>query len=194
MENGNNDSSLSEKAENRTEQGSTKEYPSAQFLVDSCFQDYMRLQENYNKLYEKLNIALAFAGVVLTLVLGTFDFKPVLVDVMGLQVWEIILLIVHALCAIGSLILLFYGTIRFLILLKGKSIPVFKSEDIRNDEIYREEEQNAAMWLIDKYTICVNELRPIIADKQKVFEKALKTVIVGLILYTVALALGKVGF
>ena len=50
------------------------------------------------------------------------------------------------------------------------------------------------MWLIDKYTICNNGIRPIIAQKQNAFEQALKAEIIGLILYTAALALGKVGF
>ena len=169
-------------------------YPSAQYLVDACFQDYMRLHDTYNKLYEKLNVALAFSGVVLTIVLGTLDFTPALMKVDGLQIWEILLKIVHALCAIGSPILLLYGTICLLVLLKGKKLTVFKSEDIRNDEVYREEEQNAAMWLIDKYTICINEIRPIISEKQKKFEQALRVTVIGLILYAVVLVFGKVGF
>ena len=176
------------------QKNSKNEYPSAKLLVEACFQDYMRLQENYNKLYDKLNVALAFSGVVLTLVLGTFDFKPLLVDVSGRQVWEVLLVILHALCIIGSGILLFYGTLRFLLLLTGRQLTVFKSEDIRNDKIYNEKEENAAMWLIDKYTICNNGIRPIIAQKQNAFEQALKAEIIGLILYTAALALGKVGF
>lgn len=194
MNNEYNDTSSVAEGENYETQENTEVYPSAKFLVDACFQDYLRLQENYNKLYEKLNVALAFAGVVLTLVLGTFDFEPAIIGIEELQIWEIILLIVHTLCIVSSAGLLFYGTIRFLTLLTGRRLPVFKSEDVRNNNIYKEEEQYAALWLIDKYTICTNELRPIVAEKQKVFERALKAIIIGLIMYTVALVLGKAGY
>ena len=40
----------------------SSDYPSACFLLDSCVQDYQRLQENYNRIYDKINVALAFAG------------------------------------------------------------------------------------------------------------------------------------
>lgn len=36
-----------------TVQSECEDYPSACFLLDSCFQDYQRIQDNYNKIYEK---------------------------------------------------------------------------------------------------------------------------------------------
>ena len=48
-----------------TVQSECADYPSACFLLDSCFQDYQRIQDNYNKIYEKINIAPAFSGVIL---------------------------------------------------------------------------------------------------------------------------------
>ena len=38
-----------------TVQSESEDYPSACFLLDSCFQDYQRIQDNYNKIYEKIN-------------------------------------------------------------------------------------------------------------------------------------------
>lgn len=34
-------------------QAECEDYPSACFLLDSCFQDYQRILDNYNKIYEK---------------------------------------------------------------------------------------------------------------------------------------------
>lgn len=51
--------------------------------------------------------------------------------------------------------------------MKGKDIPVFNSVDVRDAELYREDNETAAMWLIDKYTSVVFELRPIVEKKQK---------------------------
>ena len=73
-------------------------------------------------------------------------------------------------------------------------MAVFKSEDIRNEEIYREKESHAAMWLIDKYTRIVNEVRPVVQKKQEAFDKALVVIIVGIILYVIAIVLRKGGF
>ena len=52
-----------------------------------------------------------------------------------------------------------------LFLLRGRKIAVFKSEDIRNEEIYRNKKSYTALWLIDKYTRIVNEVRPIVQKK-----------------------------
>lgn len=52
--------------------------------------------------------------------------------------------------------------------MKGKDIPVFNSVDVRDAELYREDNETAAMWLIDKYTLVVFELRPIVEKKQKI--------------------------
>ena len=68
--------SLSEDNSTIEETVESVDYPSACFLLDSCVQDYQRLQENYNRIYDKINVALAFAGVILTIMLGTFDFTP----------------------------------------------------------------------------------------------------------------------
>ena len=79
-------------------------------------------------------------------------------------------------------------------LLRGRKIAVFKSEDIRNENIYRDKESQAALWLIDKYTRIVNEVRPIVQKKQKAVDNAMVAIIVGIMMYVVAVLLRKGGF
>lgn len=81
-----------------------------------------RIQDNYNKIYEKINIALAFSGVILTI-------------------------IIELTCLGGSLIVIVGATIYLLLLLRGRKIAVFKSEDFRNEERYRNKESHAALLL-----------------------------------------------
>ena len=50
------------------------------------------------------------------------------------------------------------------------------------------------MWLIDKYTSVVFELRPIVEKKQKAFDSTLTMTIVGIILYAISVILQKGGF
>lgn len=173
--------------------GST-EYPSACLLLDSCIQDYQRLQENYNRIYEKTNVALAFAGVVLTIMLGSLDFSPAKLNIKDMTVLDVIMTSIELICLVGSMIMIIVSTVYLLTLLRGRSIAVFKSEDIRNDEIYRNNESHAAVWLIDKYTRIVNEVRPVVQKKQASFDRALITIIIGIILYAVAAILRIGGF
>ncbi len=176
-----------------TVQSESEDYPSACFLLDSCFQDYQRIQDNYNKIYEKINIALAFSGVILTIMLGAFDFSPAKFNVSNMKIWEVVSTSIELMCLGGSLIVIVGATIYLLFLLRGR-IAVFKSEDIRNEEIYRNKESHAALWLIDKYTRIVNEVRPIVQKKQKAFDNAMVAIIVGIMMYVVAVLLRKGGF
>ena len=176
------------------EQRENENYPSACFLLDSCFQDYQRIQDNYNKIYEKINIALVFSSVILTIMLGSFDFSPAKFSVNNIKIWEVILTTIELVCLGGSLIVIVVAIIRLLLLLRGRKIAVFKSEDIRNEGIYRSKESDAALWLIDKYTRIVNEVRPIVHNKQKAFDHTVVAIIIGIMMYVVAVLLRKGGF
>lgn len=87
-----------------TLQTECEDYPSAYFLLDNCFQDYQRIQDNYNKIYEKISIALAFCSVILTIMLGAFDFSPAKFSVSNMKIWEVILTSIELTCLGGSLI------------------------------------------------------------------------------------------
>ena len=169
-------------------------YPSAVLMLDSCIQDYQRLQENYNKVYEKTNIALAFVGIVLTIMFTSLDFSSASLNASNMKIWEVIISSTEIICQFSSIILMIVSIILLLIVLKGKRIPVFKSEDIRNEEIYRLKESHAAVWLIDKYTQIANDIRPIVSKKQKLFDSALVLVIIGIIAYAISTILQKGGF
>lgn len=173
---------------------SGSQYPSAQFLVDACFNDYQRLQDNYSKVYEKTNIALAFVGVVLTIMLTTLDFSSLSKTMGNMNVGQLLLALIEIGCCICGVGLLLISAIKFLYILKGKDIPVFNSVDVRDTELYREDNETAAMWLIDKYTSVVFELRPIVEKKQKAFDSTLTMTIGGIILYSISVILQKGDF
>lgn len=168
-------------------------YPSACYLVDSCFQDYQRVQENYNKLYDKVYYALCLVGVVLTVMLGSFDLKCIQIKVDDLRVWEFIYVCTEVACMILGFVLIIIATIRLVLLLKSREVTVFNSVDVRQNEIYKETNENAAMWLIDKYTQATNDMRPIISKKQKSYDKILIMLIIGIILYVIGIVLQKGG-
>ena len=183
-----------EKSNKNSETSEGDAYPSANFLSDVCYKDYIRLLETYNKLYEKLNIALAFVGIILTVMLTASDFSSIQISI-GIMTYRSVLNTVKTVFFIGGFTLIIYSIIRLLMLLKGKEIPVFKSEDIRNsDALYNEPVEVASLWLIDRYTIISNKLRPIIDEKQIKFNNVLVIVAVGICLYAIAIMLQKGGF
>lgn len=73
---------------------------------------------------------MAFSGVALTLMLSAFDISTAGLFVSGLKVWQLVLTIIEIVCSIGSIIMVLIATVWFLILLHGRTVKVFKSEDI----------------------------------------------------------------
>ena len=184
------------KQKSRKEQPKNEEkcyYPSACFLVDSCFQDYQRVQENYNKLYDNVYYALCLVGVVLTVMLDSFDLECIQIEVADLKVWKLIYVCADVVCMIFGFILIIIATIKLVLLLKSREVTVFNSVDVRLNEIYKETNENAAMWLIDKYTQATNDMRPIINKKQKTYDRILIMLIIGIIMYVIGIVLQKGG-
>lgn len=184
---------VSENSSSIEESKESFDYPSACFLLDSCIQDYQRLQKIYNRIYDRINMALAFAGVVLTIMFDSFDVSIAKLYVKDMTVASLIMTSVDLICYIGGMGLILAAIIYLLILMRGRELAVFKSEDIRNEEIYNLKESHAAMWLIDKYTKIVCQVRPVVQKKQKSFDNALVVIILGIIMYAIAIILRKGG-
>lgn len=168
------------------------QYPSATMLVDICFQDYQRLQDEYNKIYDKTNIAIAFVSTILTASIGSFDIS-VLSKITITKLWRQGLGSFDILCYIAGMVSLIIATVLFLSVLKSNCIPIFDSVDIRNAEIYRKSADYSAMWMIDKFTLVVYEMRPIISKKQRKYDRALSLTIFGLVLCMVSVMFQKIG-
>lgn len=101
--------------------------------------------------------------------LSAFDISTAGLFVSGLKVWQLVLTIIEIVCSIGSIIMVLIATVWFLILLHGRTVKVFKSEDIIDKDIHKEKSEFAAVWVMDKYTNAVGEMREIIHKKQKSF-------------------------
>lgn len=166
-------------------------YPSAEILQQPCFEDYRRLIETYDKIYEKVNIALAFCGIVLLVILSNFDYTHIN-DIRTAETkFEIFSFHVILICSAGSAALIIWSVVQLLLLLRSKKIVVFNSVDIRNEKIYNWEPDNAAMWLIDKYTKAILGLREVISNKQKVYDATVIKIVVSLVLYSISLIFEK---
>ena len=166
-------------------------YPSAEMLQQVCQDDYFRLIDTYDKVYEKINVTLAFCGVVFLVILGSLDYTSILKICNAQSNLELFSLLIFLICSVVSSFCIIWAVVQLLSLMRSKEIPVFDSIDIRNEEIYRWSNGNAAVWLIDKYTIVTSALRTIISNKQKKYDSAVTKVVIALVMHAVVLVIEK---
>lgn len=171
-----------------------EQYPSAELLLEACTQDYLRIQNRYDKLYEKVNIALAFAGIVIVFMFNIVEPFWNNWKFEGVTRWWIALIVAESVFCTASVTLIVIAIIKLLMLLKSRTVEAFKSEDIRNSEVYYECNEIAAMWLIDKYTIIVHNMRPIIEEKQKAYDYTMWLLIIGVGCLVITIFMQKGGF
>lgn len=175
-----------------TENIKTKaDYPSAELLQSTCYEDYRRVLDTYDKIYEKVNIALAFSGIILLVVMSSFDYTIIgrIIDTpSNLELFSLLALL---LCSFASAVLVVWSVIQLLLLIRSKELTVFDSIAVRNEELYRETKEVASVWLIDKYTQSIAALRPKISEKQKSFDSAVLKIIIGLMCYAVVIIIQK---
>ena len=166
-------------------------YPAAEISQQACYEDYRRLIDTYDKIYEKINITLAFCGVILLVILSNFDYTYLsnMCSVQERTKLAAILMIIHT-SAISSICIL-WSVVQLLLLMQSRTIPVVDSIEIRNQEIYKWRTDKAAVWLIDKYTLAINGIREVIAKKKKIFNAVVVKIVVALLLYAVTLIIEK---
>lgn len=166
-------------------------YPSAEMLQQVCHDDYFRLIDTYDKIYEKVNVTLAFCGVILLVILGSVDYTYLSKLCKVQSNFELFSLLIFLICSLGSFVCIIWAVVQLLLLMRSKTIPVMDSVDIRNEEIYRWSIEDAAVWLIDKYTLVISDLRTIISDKQSKYDSAVTKIVIALVLYAVVLVIEK---
>lgn len=166
-------------------------YPSACLLQGACFEDYKRVLETYNKIYDKINIALVFSGVVLVVILQAFDYTLFFKWGPNSSRMEILFIFVQLLCMITSSVSIVWAVVQLLLLTRSQRLPVFDSIAIRNIKIYNESPETAALWLIDKYTTAVSEMVKISQSKQKVFDTAVVKIVISISVYAFLIILQK---
>ena len=150
-----------------------KGYQAAVIVKESCYNEYTRMIQTYDKIYEKVNVSLAFCGGLLLVIIQEFDFTKILKLKTVENNKEAIVYIIYGLASICSIVFIFYTVIGLLRLLKGREIITFDSISARDNQLYVESEQDAAVWLIDKYTKSVQSLQDVIQEKQAQYDETI---------------------
>lgn len=166
-------------------------YPGAEIIQNACYEDYKRCLDTYDKIYDKINIALVFCGVVLLVVMSSFDYTVIMKLIATTSKLEFFSLLLYTACSVGSAICIVWAVIKLLLMMRSQSVIVFDSIACRNDNIYKFLPDEAAVWLIDKYTIATNELKSINDKKNREYNTVIIKIVVAILLYAVVVVLSK---
>lgn len=168
-----------------------RNYPSAVMLKEDCYNEYTRIIETYDSLYNKVNVALAFCVVVLIAITADADYTKVSMIFKTNDLYLCFYYCSYYVALTIALGCIISSVIRLLGLMRGRKVTVFDSIAVRNLEIYRSEEENAALWLIEKYTDAIFSLQRAVEEKQNKYDKAIMLVIIAIIAYAVTALMKK---
>lgn len=164
---------------------------SAEFVTQACLEDYNHLLSLYDKIYEKVNFALGFSGIILIAILDKFNYTY-LNQLHSIESnLELFSLLIYFLTSCGSTILIIWGIIQLLLLMRARGVEVVDTTEIQKQQIYNSPKYDASIWLIDKYIIAISSLKETIGKKNKEYNIAITKVIISLILYTITAIIVK---
>lgn len=167
-------------------------YPSAELLLQPCMEDYKYQLESYNRIYDKVNIAMAFCTAVLVVILDSVDTKYVPMMLSAVNAEGFLRSAIPFFLSLGSAVLIFVATIQLLNLMISRSLKVFDSVAFRNEHCYFDAPEYTAFLLIAAYTEAAYDLRSIVAEKQSVYDSTIKKALVAIILFALYTALKEV--
>lgn len=174
-------------------QGKTENI-SAKYCAEACYRDYQRLQDTYDKMYNKGGVLLGFIGVILTILVSSLNFKSIFAFYYDLNInWIYVLIVgIHAM----SLVIIGYLLYEINEFFSGMNLMVFKSEILLEgkEHFYDWQEEDVAKWLMKQYTECNAMLREAINAKQEIFERMVTFVIYLIVLSFIIMAIEKGGF
>ena len=166
-------------------------YPGAETIQPACYEDYKRCIDTYDKIYDKINIALAFCGIILLVILSSFDYTIIFRIIDSPSKLELFSLLFYLVCSLTSVVCIVWSVIKLLLLMRSQNISVFDSIACRDEEVYKFLPDEAALWLVDKYTIATKDLKEINDRKNKAFNAVIIKIVIAILTYSVVIVINK---
>lgn len=167
-------------------QEENKKYPSAEFLHNVSLEDYNRTLSNYDKIYDRVNLALAFCGAILLVILSNFDIS-VLEKLCCYSKQELIVIVLYLVTACSSIVLIIISIIKLLLISVSKGLQTFDSNSIKEESLYEKDVEDASLWVTLQYIRCINDIREKTDKKQKSYKTATILIIISLLSYVVSM-------
>lgn len=187
-----NGSTIEEQHDSQTERDNSdmenqnEVYPAAELIANTCKEEYMRLINTYDNIYNKVNILLVVCMVIFIAQADSFKGNIIINNIMQSDnKSRVVYLIVELCIALIALLLILGATVTLCFLLKSKKVPVLNCHDLRDQRVYEGEIDKAATYLIGIYTDIIKELNQIIERKQKRYDLSVILVVVSVVLFIV---------
>lgn len=166
-------------------------YPSAELVKDVCLEDYKRIIDTYDKLYEKVNIALVLCGVLLVVIIPSFDYTVLGKIMSSKNCMEVFYIVAYSTISFCSVVLMVWATVQLLLLMLGKRIYTVDTIAMRNGKHYEKRQEDVSLWLIDKLNYSIASIKELIKLKQSKYDFAIKLIIVAVITFAIATIMSK---
>lgn len=167
-----------------------KQYPSASITYSACMDEYNQLLSNYDKIYDRVNIALVLCGTVFMIFSTNLDFSMI-TKWSEYSCFQKVAGVLCAVLLIASSVLMAISIIDLLVLSCSKGLKTFDSNSIKTEALYEEKSENTLLWITLQYLRVINDMRQKINDKQKRYNRAIVLIILAVILYVLSLFIGK---
>lgn len=163
-----------------------KKYPSAEFLYSVALEDYKCVLSNYDRIYDRINIALTLCGVILVFFISNFDVS-VLYKLDTLSCIHKICTIIYLLFSGTSVVLITISVIKLLLISRSDKLRVFDSNSIKDESLYSEKTEDSSLWVTLQYIRCVNDIREKTQKKQQKFTISIILLIISIVSYVVSI-------
>ena len=167
-----------------------KQYPSAQITYSASLEEYNQLLSNYDKIYDRINIALVLCGTFLMVFSTSLDFD-IISNWTSYSIYQRVLSIINGTMLITSAVLVAISIVKFLKLTRGVALTTFDSNYIKYERLYEEKNENTTLWITLQYLRGINDLREQITKKQKSYNRAIVLIIIAVIIYVVSLFVSR---
>lgn len=167
-------------------------YPSAEFLYSVSLADYNREISNYDRIYDRINIALSLCSAVTIYYLSTVNFKAFF-EWQNFSQLEKVALLLYAFFTLTSLILMIISIIQLLVLSRSKEMLTFDSNCIKTESLYEESLEDSSLWVTLQYIRVINDVSLKTQEKQKGFNLAITLIVISILCFAFSIIVNHGG-
>ena len=157
-------------------------YPSSELILNYCGQDYYHQLDLYNKFYAKISILLAFAGVLLGVLINQLELSIPFEKFESSNHIVGYLIILRGIFSCLSILLLIVVVVWQLLLLIGSKFIYFPLAKIQEESMYKDKKEDVALWMALKYIESTESIRSISEKKNRQFNILIKCMIASIVL------------
>lgn len=175
---------MDDKVENHSDLPVT-DYPGSRVSLDECIHVYESLLSSYDKVYERINIVVTIAGLVLLVGVDSINGSRIT----NQNPWAVI----AVLLSVAGLVFVAKSLYCLIALLKSSELRMIDLNVISEQKLYEKPEKVVEMLWIGLYIKINNTNREICQEKQKKLDSCVSNIIYAVGLICTSLLINNIG-